>query len=504
MSTEKILIVEDEGIAALSLERKIQALGYQSAGIAFSGGEALTTVENEKPDLILMDIQLRGAPDGIETAKRIHEKWDIPIVYVTAFSDDETIERAKKTAPFGYLMKPYRDHSIKTTVEIALNAFRLERKQKKSENDFRILFELSPVASVLVNAEDSLVKVNTAFRRLFGLKEDKPVGNAFQDYFLDSDRETVALRNETLLASKGEVDSAEFEMVRHNGVRLWARIDSRVVNEYETDGGRVLHIISDVSAQNEMERGLLESNQKLRDFTSIASHDLRSPARITGAYISLLAKEYGGKLDERGREFLNFALSESKKMQVLVEDLLEYTKVSHSPSALKPISLNKVVRDMLAILSPEIEEKRADVAYEPLPTVYGNEVQLRRLFSNLIGNALKFNRSKPRVWISAAERADALVVSVSDNGVGIPRGDREKIFEMFKRGHSQAEFPGTGIGLASCKKIMENHKGGISVDSALAKGSTFHLTFPKDLQDKVADSFPNQEFDRAKNPMPLH
>lgn len=493
MPTERILIVEDDGIAAIGLESTITTLGYESVGIAFTAAEAVEKALHAHPDLILMDIKLKGERDGISAAEEIHRTCDIPVVYLTAFSDFDTLERAKTSAPFGYLLKPYREESIKSTIEIALNAFRLGKEVKESEQDFRALFELSPTAGALVTRDGKITKINTAFAILFGYDDEKDLlGTDFRNLFSPSDREALSLRNESLFALPHQTGSAQFQVVRRSGAKIHVLIQSRVVHEAHSRNEVGLYIISDISAQKEVEEHLrastevlLESNQKLQHFTSLASHDLKAPARTTGAFVSLLAREYGAMLDERGREFLGFALAGSKQMQAIIDDLMEYTKACHSPSELKPISLNKVVHDTLAIISPEIAEKRADITYEPLPTILGSERQLRRLFGNLLSNAIKFNRSKPKIRITATETDKDFIISVADNGVGIPATETEGVFEMFHRAHPQSEFPGTGIGLASCKKVVENHHGQIWVKSTIGKGSTFFLSFPIHLEEKL-------------------
>ncbi|MBI1861072.1 MAG: response regulator [Deltaproteobacteria bacterium] len=473
MSNERILIVEDESLAAMNLEEKLLELGYRSAGIAFTAEEAIATAEKERPDLVLMDIQLRGMPDGTAAAQIIHDRFDIPVIFVTAFSDDQTIEKAKKTHPFGYLMKPYRDHSIKTTIEIALNAYRLEKRLEESEKNFRSLFDLAPVAMVEVDTEDRILRANDAMARLF----QRPSSTELKDRKLEDLLEPGTW--------EGGNAAQEFRVVLPRGRIVWLKGESRKIQDTSTSLDIRLHIYSDITAQKAFEtvlsdraQSLSDSNEQLQHFTSIASHDMKAPARTANHYAALLAREYGDRLDDRGQEYLGTILSESKRMQEVVEDLLEYSSVSYSKPEMKVISLVKVARDVLAILAPEITEKRADISFDLLPEVVGSEVQLRRLFMNIVDNALKYSRRKPKIHIAASTEGDHFVISFSDNGIGIDEADTKKVFEIFQRGHSQSQFPGTGIGLASCKKVMENHGGTIWVDSRLGKGSTFFLSFP--------------------------
>lgn len=486
MSHDRILVVEDEGLVALNLEEKLDSMGYRCVGIAGNGPEALAKSRELRPDLVLMDVKLPGAFDGIQAGKQIHENLGIPVVYLTAFADLETVQRAKGASPYGYLVKPPSDEMLRSVIEIGLHRFHLENRLKQSQQDFRNLFDVSPVGCLLTQENGEVIRMNPTARRIFGCAEGELLGAKFWELFVLEDRD-AAKAMQTALFSGTKQEEAELRARRWSGSTLWVGCRFSIVHQLSSGKRMGFVTVADISVKKEAElvlkdevSRLVERNIKLEQFAAVASHDLRAPARNSGLYIKLLEREYGDRLDSRGREFMQFALAESKRMIDLVDDLLEFSKVSHAPSELVQVSLMKVVRDSLAILAPDIEEKRATIEYGILPTVMGNEIQLRRLFMNLFGNSMKFCRKKPMVDVTLRSSEETeIVVAVADNGVGIPEEERATVFEIFNRGSNSQEFLGTGIGLASCKAIMRNHQGKIWVESTQGKGSVFFLSFPR-------------------------
>ena len=225
---------------------------------------------------------------------------------------------------------------------------------------------------------------------------------------------------------------------------------------------------------------LKRSNEDLEQFAYVASHDLQEPLRMVTNYLQLLQERYQGKLDSNADEFVDFAREGAQRMQVLITDLLQYSRVGTKPKEFRPVETQKVLKDSLANLTVAIEESQAKVTYDSLPTVQGDPVQLTQLFQNLIGNAIKFRGDLPlRVHVGVAKDNGAWQFSVSDNGIGIAPKDFERIFVIFQRLHARKKYPGTGIGLAVCKKIVERHGGRIWVESELGKGTTFYFTVPR-------------------------
>jgi light-regulated signal transduction histidine kinase (bacteriophytochrome) len=249
-------------------------------------------------------------------------------------------------------------------------------------------------------------------------------------------------------------------------------------------GTLVTAAVRDITARKAADANLLQkveelnrSNEELGQFAYIASHDLQEPLRMVASYTQLLSRRYKGKLDADADEFIAFAVDGASRMQRLIQDLLSYSRVGTKGQELTDASSEDALLQAIRNLRGAIQDSGALVTHDPLPTVRADEMQLVQLFQNLVGNAIKYQKpGVPRVHVSAAMNGDRKwTFSVKDNGLGIDPQYFDKIFGMFQRLHKRAEFAGTGIGLAICKKIVERHGGVISVESTPGNGSTFHF-----------------------------
>jgi signal transduction histidine kinase len=234
-----------------------------------------------------------------------------------------------------------------------------------------------------------------------------------------------------------------------------------------------------VQTLNQQAVELKRSNADLEQFAYIASHDLQEPLRMVSGFTGLLKRRYAGKLDADADEFIGFAVGGVTRMQELINDLLSYSRVGREEVSAKPVDMQIVVDQALANLQMAIEERSALISSGQLPTVLANHGMLVRLFQNLIGNALKFCKAeRPIIRIQAEQRGAEWVFSVADNGIGIDPQYKDRIFLIFQRLHKQGEYPGTGIGLAVCKRIVERNGGRIWLESEPGKGTTFFFTLP--------------------------
>ena len=249
---------------------------------------------------------------------------------------------------------------------------------------------------------------------------------------------------------------------------------------------RVHDLQREVAERQRAEKGLAErtvelqrSNAELQQFAYVASHDLQEPLRMVTGYTQLLAKRYKDKLDSDAFEFIGFAVDGVTRMQSLIRDLLEYSRVGTRGHDLAMTDCNRVLDDTLKNLQAAIEESRARVTHDPLPVIMADQVQMGQLFQNLIGNAMKYRDSKPpEIYLGCKQEGNHWLFWVRDNGIGIDPQYAERIFIIFQRLHGRTEYRGTGIGLAICKKIVEHHGGKIWVESELGKGATFYFTIP--------------------------
>ena len=224
---------------------------------------------------------------------------------------------------------------------------------------------------------------------------------------------------------------------------------------------------------------LARSNADLQQFAYVASHDLKEPLRMVASYTQLLARRYKGKLDSDADEFIRYAVDGANRMQWLINDLLAYSRVTSQEQVFEEVDCTKVLEEVMSNLQLSIEESQAVVTHDPLPTVMADGGQLGQLFQNLIANAITFHGEEPpAVHVSAERKANEWLFSVRDNGVGLDPQYAERIFVIFQRLHDREEYPGTGIGLAICKKVVERHGGRIWVVSQIGQGATFHFTLP--------------------------
>jgi two-component system, chemotaxis family, sensor kinase Cph1 len=221
------------------------------------------------------------------------------------------------------------------------------------------------------------------------------------------------------------------------------------------------------------------SNSELERFAYVASHDLQEPLRMVTSYLQLLERRYKDKLDGDALEFINYAVDGSNRMKTLINDLLAYSRVGTRGKEFAFTDCEELLARVLANLQTSIKENEAKVTHDPLPRVMADEVQLESLFQNLIGNAIKFHGGKtPRIHVGVMKDEKNWVFSISDNGIGIDPQYFERIFIIFQRLHNREDYPGTGIGLAISKRIVERHGGRIWIESQPQKGSTFFFTLP--------------------------
>jgi PAS domain S-box-containing protein len=349
------------------------------------------------------------------------------------------------------------------------------------ENRYRGLLEAAPDAMVVVNQEGKIVLLNLQAETQFGYRRDELLGQKMSNIVPSGFPERLVADS---------LRSAEDALAQQigTGIELTARrkdgsefpIEIMLSPLKSADGVLVTAAIRDITARKNSEAQLLEkvkelnrSNEELQQFAYIASHDLQEPLRMVASYTALLARRYKGKLDSDADDFIAFAVDGASRMQLLIRDLLAYSRVGSKGKELVDTSSAEAIHN----LRGAIEGSAALVTYDALPSVMADEMQLTQLFQNLVGNAIKYRRAGvPRVHITAVPNdANKWMFSVQDNGLGIEPQFFEKIFGVFQRLHKREEFDGTGIGLAICKKIVERHGGTISVESTFGEGSTFYF-----------------------------
>jgi light-regulated signal transduction histidine kinase (bacteriophytochrome) len=287
----------------------------------------------------------------------------------------------------------------------------------------------------------------------------------------------------------GALDAARVEKryLRADGSVVWVDLAIALVRDEQGAPQYEIAVFDDITERKHADAALAEaheelkrSNTELEQFAYVASHDLQEPLRMVASYTQLLARRYGDALQGDARDFMGYIVEGAARMKQLIEDLLAYSRVGTRGRDFRPVALEDALRRALSGLRTAIAEAGATVTHDPLPVLEADDTQLAQLLQNLIGNALKFRAdATPRIHVSAAEAEDHWEFGVHDNGIGIEPQYFERIFMVFQRLHNKGEYPGTGIGLAICKKVVERHGGRIWVESRPGEGSSFRFTLPK-------------------------
>jgi PAS domain S-box-containing protein len=356
------------------------------------------------------------------------------------------------------------------------------RKQiEEQQRRFSALFEAAQDAVLIADDNRRYVEANPAAGYLLGLHPSELIGRRVEEFVLDV---------------RGRDVNSTWQQFRTNGVQMGEcrlrRADGTECHaEYSAATsflpGLHLSILRDITDRKRAEEVLAEkaseltrSNADLQQFAYVTSHDLQEPLRGIISFSQLLARRYSGQLGEDADQFLEYIVSGAHRMKGLIDALLTYSRVVNVGAVpFAPVRLDAAIHSASMNLQTAVEESRAQVTQDPLPTVLADQVQLVQLFQNLISNAIKYRLPEvtPRIHISATRAAGHCVVSVRDNGIGIDADQAERIFGVFERLHGK-DIPGTGIGLAICKRIVEKHGGRIWVESRQGEGATFRFTLP--------------------------
>lgn len=289
--------------------------------------------------------------------------------------------------------------------------------------------------------------------------------------------EALRQKEVELARQLGEADRLNRELEQAN--EELDRTNKGVISLYKEIEDKNVDLLHEIKERQTAEEKLARSNKELEHFAYIASHDLQEPLRMIGSFLQLLSLEYEDKLDANGREYIHFAVDGASRMQELITDLLTYSRVDMKGKPFRPTDMEEVFEGVLRDLRHVIVENCAVVTHDPLPTLRADALQMMQLFQNLIKNAIKFRgEACPTVHVAVAEDEAGWIFSVKDNGIGIEPRYWEKIFVIFQRLHTRDEYPGTGIGLAVCQRIVERHGGRIWVESEPGAGATFFFTIP--------------------------
>jgi PAS domain S-box-containing protein len=345
---------------------------------------------------------------------------------------------------------------------------------------FRTAVEASPHGMLMIDPDGRVVLVNREIERMFGYGREEILGQSVELLVPLSQRGHHPELREGFTAdphSRPMGAGRDLHARRKDGVEFPVEIG---LNPIRTDGRvSVLASVVDIGPRKRAEEELRRSNHELEQFAYVASHDLQEPLRTVASFVQLLARRYRDRLDTDAMEFIDFAVGGVTRMQRLIEDLLRFSRVGTQGAPLAAVDSEAVVRTVIENLRAAIDESGATIETGRLPRVLADPRQVEQLLTNLVGNAIKFRGAEPpRVRLDAHEDGRRWRFTVSDNGIGIEPQYFDRIFVIFQRLHGRDDYPGTGVGLAICKKIVERHGGRIWVESAPGAGATFIFTLP--------------------------
>jgi len=475
-----ISIVEDESIVARDLEIRLRGLGYSISGTTSTGEAALESVEKTRPDLVLMDIMLAGPMRGTEAARRIWDRWRVPVVYLTAFSDAIVLEDIKGSEPYGYILKPFDTKQLHGVLQIALS-----RRAKEAAATLRAPTRTKgeTLLSILENG-----RIATWEWRVTDASLPWPQSvECLSHHVLSSDETPLQFLDKIDPLHRDRVRDVFTQAIRErsrieltywkpaeSGAHCWAiamgGVTSTATGEIRCNG---LEIATSETVPQE------RSRDELEQFILAVGHDLQEPLRSIKALTQLVARRHHEA--DASDDTLTHIESGVDQMNALVSDLLSYTRVSQDrDSPTEFLALDAALNLALSNLQFALEQSDCRIMQQPLPCVFGVKSQLVQLFQNLISNGIKYRRPEvtPKIEISCSEDKDQWSISVRDNGTGFDAGMTDYIFEPFKRLHGR-DIGGTGLGLAICRRIVECHGGRIWAESVIEEGSAFHFTLLK-------------------------
>jgi PAS domain S-box-containing protein len=452
------------------------------------GRAALDAARAHKPDLVLADVMMPGL-DGFALLREIRADprlSEIPVILLSARAGEEARIEGLQAGADDYLTKPFSSRELLAVVQSHVRQSRFRREAvealRQADRNARLLaaiVESSDDAIISKDLNGVITSWNQGAERLFGYTAAEAVGQSIT-ILIPPER----IEEETrILASlrRGErVDHFETIRITKGGSRIHVSLTISPIKDAE---GRIVgasKVVRDITAWKEQEAALKHANADLQQFAYAASHDLQEPLRTVTAYTQLLELNLSEQIGDRGREFVRYIVEASTRMHNLLHDLRIYLQIStagHEPP--EETDAGEMVEKALQNLEASITESGASVTFAGLPRVRMPAFELEHVFQNLIGNAIRYRSSAPpRVNIAASRRGEDWVFSVQDNGIGIAPQFQKQIFDIFRRLHSQSEYPGTGMGLAICQRSLERHGGKIWVESEPDKGSTFYFMIP--------------------------
>jgi PAS domain S-box-containing protein len=487
-----IILLDTEGIILHWNKGAERIKGYtpkEAIGKSFSIFYTKEDVEAGLPALLLAKARNQGrvSHEGWRVKKNGEIFWGMVVITALHSQDGEVIGFTKVTRDLTD-RKRAEDELRKLAKSLEL---RTRDLQLSEERHHRMIEEVQDYAIILLDKDGTILNWNRGAEKIKGYPANEIMGKSFTVFYPEEDRQNNLPQRLLQEAVQNNRSAHEGWRVRKDGTKFWG---STVITALHNNDDELIgfsKVTRDLTERKIAEETLREyterlehNNQELEQFAYVASHDLKEPLRKIITFGNLLENTSKNVLDEKSKDYVARMQSSAARMMSLIEDLLVFSRVSRPTEGFEPVDLNAVINRVLSDLEVTINSRKAKVEVGELPSVVGRRSQLGQLFQNLISNAVKFNdKEQPVITIIAnstsADRAGKITrIDVSDNGIGFEDIYSTRIFEIFQRLHGKTEYPGTGIGLAICKKIVEAHGGTISASGKPGMGSTFTVKLP--------------------------
>jgi PAS domain S-box-containing protein len=488
-----ILIVEDDAVIALDLQLQLEDMGYHVQGPADSGAKALALAVAQRPDLVLMDINLRGPINGVQVAEELKLAGaDMPVIFLTSHVDPCTLAQAVSATPYGYLSKPFQPGELRASIEVALAREQLERRLLDSEQRWRHVFDDAPLGMALVSLQGAVLQANATLARLLGVELGRLQGCAHRDLVVDEDAAQEADRLRGLF--DGTSSSVQFEQRyrRADGGALWTQVSVSLLEPLEASP-RLLYQVNDLSEQKaaqqqraelEAERRALELRQAQQlaqaQLLSRVSHEMRTPLNAVLGFTQLLRLAPPGAPHPRGAEYLQHIEEAGRHLLAMVDDLLVLQRAHEGQLRveLAPVPLARSVQQALSLLMPQARALQVSVVEEVPPQwqVRADPTRLQQILANLGSNAIKYNHPGGELRVTAERVRDRVRITFTDDGIGMSDDQLQQVFQPFARaGRERSAIPGTGLGLLISRRLAEAMDGSLALASRDGGGTVATL-----------------------------
>ncbi|MFA5212870.1 MAG: response regulator [Methanoregula sp.] len=458
VKTESILIVEDDFIVAKLIEKSLVDIGYFVTGLVATGEEAIVKSETEHPDLVLMDINLKGKMDGIAASEKIHDTLNIPVIFLTAFSDQKTFERALTTAPYGYIIKPFSLSTLSTTIEMALYKHTLDRKLKESEANYRAIIENMQDTFYRMDLEGTITMISPSGINLVGCTSiEELIGKKFTHVLTNEQKDFTQLLQ--VLEKKGSVDQYPLILKDQQGLVHHVTASSHYYYDAKGEIQGVEGILHDITDRKKAEDALRRANRQLNLLTGITRHDILNKVTIILGYLGIAQKK---STDPALGEYFSKMESATKA----IRSQIEFTRVYQD------LGTNEPQWQVLDTIQPR-SHVPPDITFTADVNgilVYADPM-LEKVFFNLLDNSVRHGQRVTEIRVSSRQSGTSLVIVWEDNGVGIPPDEKEKIFE---RGFGK----NTGLGLFLVREILAISGITIRETGIDGQGARFEILVP--------------------------